>query len=443
MKIIILGAGQVGSTLVADLCQEKHDVTVVDRDPQKLQELQRRLDLLTITGSASYPEILRQAGAQDADMLIAVTESDEVNIVACLAAYALFSIPTKIARIHSPHYFVREKLFSEGHHPIDVFITPEQLISRSIQEIIQLPGALQVVSFANGEVKLIVTKAAVGGAFLGKSLSDLQTVLPGIDMRILAIFRNNQAITLKSSTHIEEDDELFFISATQSVPAIMAILHKPLAPYKRVMIVGGGRVGTSLAESLQENYQVKIIEQNRERCEILAKHLNTRSTILHGNADDQELLISENIQDIDVFCAMTNDDEDNIMSSLQAKRLGAKCTIALIKRRAYAEMIEGSGIDVVISPHQVMVGSILAHIRPEKMVSLYVLRGSGAEAIEMIAHSDKKANMDMPEGTIIGAILRDKAVIIPTEETVIAAGDHVILFSADKRHIRAIAKLFR
>ena len=263
MKIIILGAGQVGGTLATDLSREKHDVTVVDSNPQKLQELQQRLDILTITGRASYPEVLRQAGAKDADLMIAVTDSDEVNMIACLVGSALFAIPTKIARIRSSHYFIRDKLFGDGHMPIDVFITPEQLITQSIQRIIHRPGAIQVLDFAQGNVQLIVIKAVAGGILLGRSLSSLQEELFGIESRVLAVFRNNHSLPLKSSNCIAVGDEIFFIAATESVDTIMAALHRPTDPYKRIMIVGGGRVGSCLAEVLQEDYQVKIIEQNR------------------------------------------------------------------------------------------------------------------------------------------------------------------------------------
>ena len=441
MKIIILGAGQVGGSLAEILANENHDITLVDHDISKLNEFQDRLDIRTVAGPCSYPNVLREAGADSADMVIAVTSSDESNMVACQVSYSLFDTPTKIARIRSPHYFIRKELFGKENLPIDVFISPEKLVTSYMQQLIAHPGALQVLDFANGRVKLVAVKPYYGGPLLGKSIKLLREYLPGVETRVAAIFRNDKSIPLNGATEIEIGDEVFFITASENTHVIMAALRRAEEPYKRIMIAGGGNIGSRLAMELENLYQVKLIDCDRDRCQTLANELSN-TTVLCGDSCDKQLLLNENIDNIDVFCAVTNDDEDNIIACLQAKRLGAKQVMVLITRTAYVDLIEGGPINIAVSPQQATIGSILTHIRRGDVVNVHSLRRGAAEAIEAIAHGDKKTSevvgrslrdIKLPKGTTIGAIVRNEEVIIPHHDTQVEPEDHVILFVSEKK----------
>lgn len=451
MKIIILGAGQVGGSLAEILASEHHDITLIDQDDHKLNEFQDRLDIRTVLGHASYPNILRNAGADSADMIIAVTSSDEVNMVACQVAYSLFHTPTKIARIRSSHYFERKELFGKENLPIDVFISPEKLVTQYMQQLIAHPGALQVLDFAGGKVKLVAVKPYYGGPLLGKNIKMLHDYLPGVETRVAAIFRNDKSIPLDGSTEIEIGDEVFFITATENAHIIMAALRRAEEPYKRIMIAGGGNIGHQLAQSLENEYEVKLIDFNHARCQKIANELSN-TTVLCGDACDKQLLVNENIEHVDVFCAVTDDDEDNIIACLQAKRLGAKQVMVLITRTAYVDLIEGGPINIAISPQQATIGSILRHIRRGDVVNVHSLRRGAAEAIEAVAHGDYKNSkvvgrnlkeIKLPKGTTIGAVVRGEEVIIPHHDTVIESEDHVILFVSEKRFIRDVERLFQ
>lgn len=451
MKIIILGAGQVGGTLAENLVHEKHDVTLVDINATRLKELKEHLDIGTLVGHASYPSILRSAGAEDADMIIAVTDNDEINMIACQAAYSLFHTPAKIARIRSPEYSTCEELFGENNIQIDVFINPEQLVTNYVKELIKHPGALQVLNFADDMIKLVAVQARYGGVLIGKKLSSLREHFPDIEVRVAALFRQDHLIPLTGSTVIEVGDEVFFIAASKDIQMIMKGLRRVIEPYKKIIIAGGGNIGSKLAMALENDYQIKVIDHNQERCQSLAEQLD-KATILLGNAADKELLISENIENTDVFCAVTNDDEANIMACMQAKRLGVRQTMALITRTAYVDLIEGSGINIAISPQAASISSILAQLRKGDVVNVHSLRRGAAEAIEAIAHGDEKtshvvgkalAEIKLPKCTTIGAIVRAGEVIIPHHDTKIESEDHVILFVANKKYVRDVEKLFQ
>lgn len=451
MKIIILGAGQVGGSLAETLIAENHDITLVDINEDRLREFSDRLDLRTVVGRCSYPEVLRHAGAEDADMVIAVTDSDEANMVACQVAYSLFDIPTKIARIRSQHYFIRSDLFGKENLPIDVFISPEQLVTNYVMQLIIHPGALQVLDFGGGIVKLVAVKPYYGGPLVGKSINKLTEYLPEVDVRVVAIFRNDQSIPLNEHTEIEIGDEIFFVAASDDIDYIMSTMRRTETPYKRIIIAGGGNIGGCLARALQNDYQVKIIDHTRQHCERLVNELDN-VTVLCGEASDEELLLNENIEHTDVFVAVTNDDEANIIASIQAKRLGVKQVMTLITRTAYVDLIEGGSINIAISPQHATIGSILTHIREGDVAVVHSLRRGAAEAIEAVAHGDRKtskvigrslSSIKIPHGTTIGAIIRGGIAIIPNEKTVIEPEDHVILFVADKNRIRDVEKLFQ
>jgi trk system potassium uptake protein TrkA len=450
MKIIILGAGQVGGTLAEHLANEQNDITVVDTDGEKLRLLQDRLDIGTVTGGASHPNTLLKAGAEDADMLIAVTNSDEINMMACQVAHTLFNTPTKISRVRSPQYLAhQEQLFNRDHIPVDVIIGPEQLVTKNIQQLIANPGALQVLDFAEGRVQLVAVRAYSDGPIVGQKLQEIRKHMPKVDTRVAAIFRQNRPIIPVADTVVEVDDEVFFIAARENIRAVMSELRKVDKPYKRVMIAGGGNIGATLAFNLEGLYQVKVIEQSYERCRVLAERLK-HALVLNGSATDPQLLVEENIEGTDVFCALTNNDESNIMMSMLAKRQGAKKVITLITNPAYTDLV-GEEIDIAISPQLITIGSLLTHVRRGDISNVHSLRRGAAEAIEVTAHGDPRSSrvvgrrldeIKLPEGVTIGAIVRKEEVLIAHSHIVVETDDHVILFLVDRGKIKAVEKLF-
>jgi trk system potassium uptake protein TrkA len=451
MKIIILGAGQVGASVAANLSSEANDITVVDEDTATLQELQGRLDIRTVQGHASHPETMARAGAADADMVIAVTNSDETNMIACQVAYTLFHTPTKIARVRSVEYLNYMSLFAQEALPIDVLISPEQLVTDYIQRLIENPGALQVLDFAGGKVQLVAVHAFYGGPLVGHELRDLKEHMPGIDARVASIFRQGKPITPEGDTIIEADDEVFFIAAHKHIRAVMGELRKMDKAVKRVMLAGGGNIGMRLASAIEGRYQVKIIERQEERARMLSETLD-KTIVLLGDAADEELLLEENIENTDVFCALTNDEEANILSAMLAKRLGARKVMSLINRASYVNLVQSGTIDVAISPQQATIGSLLTHVRRGDVVMVHSLRRGAAEAIEAVAHGDRGSSrvvgraideIKLPKGTTIGAIVRGEEVIIAHHDTVIETDDHVILFLADKKCIQEVERLFQ
>lgn len=451
MKIIILGAGQVGGTLAISLAGEDNDITVVDTNPKKLRALQDHLDLRTIVGYGSHPHILRQAGAEDADMVIAVTNSDETNMIACQVAYSIFKTPTKIARVRSAEYFQEKKLFDSKNLPVDVVISPELLVVKYIRRLVENPGALQVVDFADGLVRLVAVKAYYGGLLVGNALSALKDHMPNIETRVAAIFRRGKAIMPTGDTVIEADDEVFFIAASHHIRQVMGELQKLENPYKRIMIAGGGNIGKGLAKSLEETYHVKLIEADPKRALSISDELEN-TIVLHGDASNQELLIDENIDHMDVFIAVTNKDEANIMSAMLAKRLGVRKTMVLINRVAYTDLLQGNEIDIALSPQHTTTSSLLTHIRRGDLANVYSLRRGAAEAMEAVAHGTEDTSkvvgkaigeIELPRGTSIAAIVRDEKVIIAHHNIVIQSNDHVILFLVDKKYVPDVEQLFQ
>jgi len=451
MKIIILGAGQVGSSVAENLVSEANDITIVDTDSKRLQTLQDRLDVRTVIGYASHPGVLAQAGAEDADMILAVTNSDETNMIACQVAYTLFHTPTKIARVREVEYLSQPLLFTQEALPVDVLISPEQLVKDYVQRLIEHPGALQVLDFANGRVSLVAVRAYYGGPLVGHELHDLRKHMPKIETRVAAIFRRGRAIIPEGTTVIEADDEVFFIAANKNIRAVMSELRNLDKPCKRVMLAGGGNIGRRLAKSLESRYQVKLIDHNYDATKRLSEELES-TIVLYGDAADEDLLLEENIENTDVFCALTDDDEANILSAMLAKRMGARKVMALINRAAYVDLVQSGTIDIAISPQQATIGSLLAHVRRGDVVAVHSLRRGAAEAIEAIAHGDSHTskvvgraieNIRLPKGTTIGAIVRGDEVIVAHHDTVIEEDDHVILFLVDKNRIGEVEKLFQ
>ena len=451
MKILILGAGQVGSTVAESLVGEANDITIVDTDAAKLRLLQDRFDLRTLVGNASHPSVLERAGIADADMLLAVTQSDEVNMVACKLAASLHNTPTRIARIRAVDYLQHPEIFSSDNFCVDFSICPEQILTDYIRKLVEFPEALQVLEFANGRVSLVAVKVFEDGSLAGRELRYLRSNMPNIDTRVAAIFRLDGPLIPQGDTVIEVGDEIFFIAATENIRAVMKELRRMDKQAKRVMIVGGGNIGRRLARALENNYQVKLIDHNKKSCEILAGELS-RTLVLNGDGTDEKLLESEHIAEVDVFCALTNDDENNIMASLLAKKGGARKVVALINRSAYVGVVQGGQIDIALSPAHVTIGSLLAYVRRGDVAIVHALRRGAAEALELVVHGDRHScgvvgrrieEIDLPKGATIGAVVRGEQVIMGHHDTVIETGDHVIVFVINKKMINKIERLFQ
>jgi trk system potassium uptake protein len=453
VKIIILGAGQVGRTAAYHLSREEaNEVTVVDSNDAVLRDLQDRLDVRTVSGNASSPSVLEAAGCADANLLVALTSSDEVNMVACHVAWTLFKTPTKIARIRGAAYAARPELFSDSAgFAVDVWVSPEQLVTEYVEQLIRHPGALQVVDFADGRVRLVGVRAVEGGLLVGQPLANLPRHIPDVDARVAAIYRKGRSIKPEGSTIVEPGDEVFFLAAREDIRVVMSELRKLEAPMKRIVIAGGGNIGIRLAQALEVHNQVKLIERDPRRARYASEVLRN-TIVLQGDAADEELLLEENIDSADAFVAVTNAEEANILSSMLAKRLGCHKVMALINKPSYAELMESDRIDVAISPQTITIGSLLAYVRRGDVARVHSLRRGAAEAIEAIAHGDPDTSkvvgraveaIKLPEGTTIGAVVRGDEVIMGHHDTVIAEGDHVILFLTDRRHVEAVEKLFQ
>ena len=434
------------------LSREDNDVTLVDIDSEKLEGLQDRLDIRTLHGAASHPSLLEQAGGQDADLVLAVTDQDEVNMAACQIAYSLFNTPKKIARIRSAEYLSHPAIFADDAIPIDVIISPEHIITQHILHLIEYPSALQVVNFAGDRIQLVGVRAHRESPLIGRELKALHEDLPHIDSRVAAIYRQDRAILPQGDTVIEPGDEVFFLAARENIQSVMSELCAVEKPGRRIMLTGAGNIGLRLAQALEPSHcHVKLVERSAIRAKQVADQLD-RTVVLHGDAADEELMHQENIDNIDVFCSLTNDDEANILSAMLAKRLGARRTMALVNRSAYVDLMENTLVDIAISPRVATVGTLLTHVRRGDMVAVHSLRRGAAEAIETIAHGDRtnsqvvgRAIQDiaLPPGTTLGAILRGEDVVIAHHDTVIESEDHVILFVVDKRHIREVEQLFQ
>jgi len=451
MKIIILGAGQVGASVAESLVSEQNDITVVDVEPTRLRALQDRLDLRTVAGSASHPSVLMEAGIDDADLLIAVTQSDETNLVACKLAARMFNVPRRIARIRATDFLDDPKVLGPDGFDVDLSICPEQVLTEYIVKLVEFPEALQVLDFAGGQVSLVAVRAYQGGPMVGRPVKEIRSHIPNIDTRIVAIFRRDGAVLPDGDTVIEDGDEVFCLAAADNIRQVMRELRRMDQPVKRVMIAGGGNIGLRLARALETGYSVRVIEHNKRRCDMLAAKLN-RALVLNGDATDEELLGQENIEEMDLFVAVTNDDEHNIMSCLLAKKMGARRVVALINRRSYVDLLQSGQIDIAISPAQATIGKLLAHVRRGDVVAVHSLRRGAAEALEAVVHGDREScrltgrrveEIELPAGATIGAVVRAGEVLMAHHDTRIEAEDHVIVFVTDKKTLPRVENLFQ
>ena len=456
MKIIILGAGRVGESVAESLVSEQNDITVIDQDPTRLRLLEEKLDLRGVVGNGIQPSVLAEAGARDADMLIACAAADESNLVVCKVAHDVFNVPTTIARLRSPEFVEGDELLGKSGFAVDTVICPEESVTRYVHQLISYPEALQVVKFSQNRAALVVVRAAAGGAVVGHTIGELRERFPHVEMRIVAIYRLDAEMEATPQTRILPGDEVFVLADVNQIRLVLAAIHNMDKPVQRVMIAGGGKVGLRLARSLVGQCEVKLIESDARRCEYLASQLPSSMLILQGDAADEDLLQEENVGEMDMFLALTSDDEDNIMSAMLAKRMGANRVLALINRRAYADMMQGSTIDIAISPSQTVIGELLAHLRRGDVAAVHSLRRGAAEVLEGVARGDVKTSklvgrkieeIKLPKGARVGAIVRGEGrhgqVLMPHHDTVIEADDHVIIFIPNKRSVRDVEKLFQ
>ena len=451
MNILILGAGQVGSTTATQLAKEEdNEVTIVDINPEKLTKLGSRVDLQTIEGNAAYPETLKQAGATTADMLIAVTSSDEVNMIACQIASTLFDTDKKIARIRAREYSENEALFSKDNIPVDYYISPEQLVTEHIAELILHPGAFQVLDFADGQVRMVGVRAKQQGFLVDQPIKSLHKHLGNEQVRIAAVYRDGESIEPEGDTVIKRDDEVFFIAAREDIDHMISEFIQSQEKVRKVIIAGGGSIGLKLASQLETTNQVKVIERSKTRAKKIAE-LVEDTIVLVGDAADDNLLLEESIETTDVFVALTNSEEANILSSMLAKKLGCKKAMALINKASYSGLIETGSIDIAISPQQITIGSLLTHVREGDVVKVHSLKRGNAEALEAIVHENMSQvvvktveNIKLPKGAFITAVLSSTGELKTLHHnTVIEPDDHVIVFITDRERIADVEKLFK
>ena len=464
MRILILGAGKVGASVAANLVSESNDITIVDKDKNKINEIQGMYDLQGIVGDATSPSVLADAGAADADMLVAVTANDETNLATTLIAEQLFNIPARIARVRNEELREYPALLSTSGFRATSVIWPEEAVTNSIVQLIHYPEALQVIDFSTADLILISVKTDAGSRMADKEAQYIHVLAPDTKVQIVSISRQKFRVTnVKPDTVIKPGDEVFFVTLKSDASIIIREFRQKVRRYDRIMIAGGGSLSLQLAKALDssetasgDNYNIKILEGDPARCQYLSQHLSSSVLVLNGDMTDESLFINEGIANIDVFIAVSGDDEDNFMSCLVAKRLGAHCTIALINRPSYIDLIDTTDIDIAFSPTESVLSDLLRHIRQGDVVSAHTLRRGAAEVMELVAHGTPKnskvigkpiTKVNFPRGVTIGCIVREadgnQEVLMASEnDLTIEDGDHVIIFADSRQQVPEIEKLF-
>ncbi len=449
MKVLILGGGRVGGSLARELVDNNYDVSVVDLDKAALSYLEENLDIMTIEGHAAHPLSIKKSGADDTTTVIAVTSNDEVNLIACQVAKKQFGVKQTICRLGEESYSENLDIF--GEKIIDIVISPEKEVMRHLKELILHPGAQQIESFADGKVNLVNVKAKKKGKLVGRELKGINEDMPETDAFVASIYRKGKPFIPSGESIIKENDEIYFISSASNIDEIVNEFRDPDDIYSRVMIVGGGKIGCSLAKEIENSYKTKLIESDEKKCSDLSKKLD-KTIVLHGSATDEDLLKSENISNIDIFCALTNDDETNLMSSLLAKKMGAKKTMIILNNPSYLGLVPGF-IDIYIAPYRLTVSSVLQDLRESDVAQDVILKmDTGAEAIEGIVHANEYTSnlfgkpledIPLPEGVSIGAVIRNGDLIMPSSELNLAINDHLIIFLANKKMMSEVEVLFK
>jgi len=456
MQIVILGAGRVGESVAESLASEQNDITMIDPDPDRLRALEDRLDLRGVPGNGIQPSVLRRAGLSDADLFIACASLDETNLTACLVAKSVFGVRTTIARLRSDEFDDDSPLLGKDGFGVDHVICPEESVMHYVHKLIEYPEALQVLEFSQERAHLIAVRAAAGSLLVHHTIAEFKLLFPQAPMRVVAVYRQDEEVAITSHTRVLPGDEVFVLADRDKIKQILSAIHKEDRPVRRIMIAGGGKVGLRLARSLAGKYQVKLIESDRKRCDYLAGELGSDTLVLCGDSADESLLVEEGVSDMDLFVSLTSDDEDNILSAMLAKRLGVPRVISLVNRRIYAEMMQGSAIDIALSPAQTVIGELLVHVRRGAVAAVHSLRRGAAEAIEGVARGDARSsklvgqrikNIALPEGARFGAIVRGHGneceVLMPHHDLLIEPDDHVIIFIPNKHQLRAVERLFQ
>ncbi len=440
MKVIICGAGQVGFNIARYLAREGNDITVIDRSAELTRKIGDTLDVKAITGLASHPDVLAQAGAMDADMLVAVTHADEVNMVACQVAHSLFDVTTKIARIRQQGYLDPKwaNMFARDHTPIDVVISPEMEVARAISRRLEVPGAADMIPLVDGRVKLVAVRCGEDCPLIHTQLRQLTQLFPQLNIVIIGLVRDDVPMVPTGDDQIMPGDEAYFVVDAEHVTRSMAAFGHEEPEVRRLVIFGGGNIGQFLAQDVEENHpsvNIKVIEMDKERSEVVARAMK-RSVVLHGDVLDPEVLEEANVLAAESVVAVTHDDETNILSALLAKRRGARRAITLINSDTYAPLISNLGIDVVVSPRSITVSTILQQVRRGSIQSVHTLRDGFGEIIEAEAMETSSlvgvalGEAKLPTGVLVGAVVRDSEVIAPRSGTVIETNDRVVLFAA-------------
>ncbi len=451
MKVIVCGAGQVGFNIAHYLASENNDVTVIDQRPDLVRKITDTLDVQAVLGHASQPSVLEQAGAGDADMIIAVTHADEVNMVACQVAHSLFDVPTKIARVRSQSYLqpMWATLFSREHLPIDVIISPEIEVARAITRRLQVPGAIDVIPLAGDKVRLIGVRCDPDTPLINTPLRQLTVLFPDLNIVVIGIVRDGKPIVPTAEDQMLEGDEVYFVVDTQHVGRALSAFGREDQEARRIVVFGGGNIGLFLAQQIEAehpNVTVKVIEANKERAEYVAKTLS-RTVVLNGDVLDPEILAEAGVASAEAVVSVTNDDETNILAALLAKRTGARRAMTLINKTTYKALVGPLGIDVVISPRAITVSNILQHVRRGRIHAVHSLHEGFGELIEADALETSSLvgkplrEVKLPAGVLLGAVVRDGTVISPRGNTVVQAGDRVVLFAAADA-VKKVEKMF-
>jgi trk system potassium uptake protein TrkA len=449
MNIVILGAGQVGSAIANQLSLDnENNITLIDTNQENLDNASKYIDINTITGNASHPSILERAGIESADMLIAVTISDETNMLACQMAHTLYGVEKKIARIRTSEYLHKKELFTVSAIPIDFVITPENIITNYLERMIEEPGSAQVFEFENGLIQLVETRVFANSPIVDSPINDLSKHLPNTKFRVVSINRKCEEVEITGDTIIRNGDKVFFVTEKGSISKVLKEFRRLDREYRNIIIAGGGRVGFNLAKILEKTHNLRIIEKNRTRARKIEEQLNN-TLVLNGSASDEKLLLDEGIANADLFIALTDSDEINVIVSILAKKLGAHKTISLVKRNIYEELANNAGeIDMVLSPDQVTSGGILSHIRKGNTMMVHSMHHNKSEAIEVIVDDSAKEiidksikNISLPKGVEIGSIVRNDELIMPTGNVIIRSGDHVLFIITDISKVGAIENI--
>ena len=449
MKVLILGAGRVGGSLARALVNNNYDVSIIDQDKATLSELEEKLDIMTVEGHAAHSLSIKKTGADESTTVIAVTSNDEVNIIACQIAKKQFNVKKTICRLAESSYTEDLSIFGEA--VIDIVISPEKEVMNHLKELIIHPGTEQIEKFADGTVNLVSVKAKKKGKLVGRELKGFKDDMPDTNAFVASIYRKGKPFIPSGDTVIKENDEIYFISSESNIDQIVNEFREKEDVYSRVMVVGGGKIGFSLAKEIENEYKTKLVDSNKEKCSKLSKELE-KTIVLHGSATDEDLLKSESIENIDIFCALTDDDETNLMSSLLAKKMGAKKTMIILNNPSYLGLVPGF-IDIYIAPYRLTVSSVLQDLRDSDVAQDVLLKmDTGAEAIEGVVHANEYTSelfgkslkeIPLPEGASIGAVVRHGELLMPESDVELCINDHLIIFLANKDMVSEVEVFFK